>query len=388
MSVVEELTARAHPRDADQRQVRAARCTPDQPIAIYQVHLASWMRVPEEQNRPLTLSELASKLAAHLENLGFTHVQLHLPSYADQPGLKNLADCLHQRNLGLILETNLGSKNAVPPNSGGFLGDGVCADGDTLLFDYRYTWDAAWSEETCSYFSLDPSQRKSCQAPYVRRESHAFTANYILPLSDALVTRPRRSLWTAMPGDAWQKFANLRLLFACQYLLPGKKLVFMGNEIGQQNPWRPETSLDWHLIQAGGVHGQLMNWVANLNRFYRAECALFQTDASAAGFQWVYTSDASSGVISFLRRNADGREVLLAVLNFAPAPLHNYRVGVPQGGFWEETLNSDAREFGGSGQGNLGGMEAAPFGWNSQSHSLIITLPPLGAVVFKAPQNV
>jgi 1,4-alpha-glucan branching enzyme len=276
----------------------------------------------------------------------------------------------------------------VTPDPSGFLPDGVCADGETLLFDFGYMWDAAWSEETCTYFSLDPIQRKYRQAQFVWRDGYACSANYILPLSGALVTRPRQSLWTIMPGDVWQKFAHLRLLFAYQYLLPGKKLVFMGNEFGQQNPWRPETSLDWHLLQEGGFHGQLMNWVANLNHFYRDEGALFQTDARAAGFQWVDTSDAPSSVISFLRRNANGHEVLLAVLNFTPVPRYNYRVGVPKGGFWEETLNSDALEFGGSGQGNLGGVEAAPFGWNFQSHSLIITLPPLGAVVFRAPPNV
>ncbi len=130
-----------------------------------------------------------------------------------------------------------------------------------------------------------------------------------------------------------------------------------------------------------------MNWVTHLNRFYRAERALHQTDSNPAGFQWIDTSDAASSVISFLRKNSGGDEILLAVLNFTPVPRHNYRVGVPAGGFWTEVLNSDAPEFGGSGQGNLGGLEAAPFGWNFQSHSLMLTLPPLAAVVLRAPNE-
>jgi 1,4-alpha-glucan branching enzyme len=259
MSVVEEMTALIRPGEAEQIQGRAAHCAPDQPISIYQVHLSSWMRKPEEQNRPLTLSELAGKLADHLETMGFTHVQLHLPSYTDQEELKHLADYLHQRNLGLILETNLASNNTVTPDPSGFLPDGVCADGETLLFDFGYMWDAAWSEETCTYFSLDPIQRKYRQAQFVWRDGYACSANYILPLSGALVTRPRQSLWTIMPGDVWQKFAHLRLLFAYQYLLPGKKLVFMGNEFGQQNPWRPETSLRHPDLQRG------RHWSAELS---------------------------------------------------------------------------------------------------------------------------
>jgi len=169
------------------------------------------------------------------------------------------------------------------------------------------------------------------------------------------------------------------------YLLPGKKLLFMGDEFGQLNPWLPETSLDWHLVNNTTYHGHVMRWVANLNRFYRHEPALHQTDSLAAGFQWIDTSDAASSVVSFVRTNSGANEVFLAVFNFTPIPRHNYRVGVPRGGFWSEILNSDSQEFGGSGQGNFGTVEAAPFGWNFQSHSLILTLPPLAAIVLRAP---
>jgi 1,4-alpha-glucan branching enzyme len=343
------------------------------------------MRVPEEGNRPLTYYELASKLADHAKLMHFTHVQLHSLNYADAQGLRFLVEYLNQHDLGVILETTPPLQNKLSPEDHELSADGFCANGETRMFDYTYQWDTGWAEETLAYFRTDPLYRKFRQGQFTHRDVYAFDADYILPLSDQLVARPRPSLLSAMPGDAWQKFANLRLLLACQYLMPGKKLLFMGDEFGQENPWLPDTSLDWHLVNETNFHGKLMNWVAHLNQFYRGARALHQTDSSAGGFQWIDTSDATFSVISFLRKSADGGEVLLVVLNFTPVPRHNYRVGAPTGGFWAEALNSDAVEFGGSGQGNLGGVEAAPFGWHSQSHSLMLTLPPLGAIVLKAP---
>jgi 1,4-alpha-glucan branching enzyme len=365
-----------------EQQPHVPRCAPDEPISIYEVHLPSWMRVPEEQNRPLTSSEIAPKLAEHLKRMDFTHVQLHSTVESNPQELKLLIKYLHQQSLGVILETE-----QLPKNSSGLdeLADGHCAGDEIFMGDEGYDWDVAWAEQTCAYFSTDPLYRKFRQGQFTHRNLYAFDTNHVLPLSDKLVTRPRQSLLAIMPGDDWQKFANLRLLFAYTYLLPGKKLVFMGDEFGQQNPWLPETSLDWHLVNETNHHGQVMNWVASLNRFYRNERALHQTDSNAEGFQWIDTSDAASSVVSFVRKSADAKEVLLTVLNFTPVPRQNYRVGVPQGGFWKEILNSDALEFGGSGQGNLGMVEAAPFGWNFQSHSLILTLPPLAAIVLKAP---
>ena len=371
-------------QDPQRRQPPAGASAPDQPISIYQVHLASWMRVPEEQNRPLSGAEIAPKLAAHAGSMQFTHIQIRPIAGLDPQEIGRLIDHLHQRDLGVILETS-------PPLSGvksadsNDAGDGLCADGETRLSNYSYQWDRQWVEEISAYFALDPINRSARQGQFRNRDRYAFGANYILPLSHLLVTHPRPSLLAAMPGDVWQKFANLRLLFAYMFLLPGKKLVFMGNEFGQQNPWQPETSLDWHLLNGGSLHDQLMHCVANLNRFYRGERALHQTDAWAQGFQWIDTADADLSVVAFLRRNADQNEVLLAVLNFTPVPRHNYRVGAPQGGFWSEVFNSDALEFGGSGQGNLGGVEASPFGWHFQSHSLMLTLPPLAAIVLRQP---
>jgi 1,4-alpha-glucan branching enzyme len=383
MNAVEVINDAAPAGEVEELASRAALAAPDQPISIYQVHLPSWMRVPEENNRALTFFEIAPKLADHARNLAFTHLQLHAPGYTDPQGLRFLIEYLHQREVGVILEAGespsqtLNALNELPA-------DGECTDGDTFLFGYEYRWDTAWAEETLAYFSTDPLYRKFRHGQFTHRDLYAFDGSYILPLSAGLVSRPRPSLLSLMPGDGWQKFANLRLLFAYMYLLPGKKLVFMGDEFGQQNPWQPETSLDWHLLAQGNPHSRLLAWVAFLNRFYHGEHALHQTDAETAGFQWLDTSDAAASVISFLRRDADTNELLLAVLNFTPVPRHNYRVGVPRGGFWREVLNSDAAEYGGSGQGNLGGTEAAPFGWNFQSHSLMLTLPPLGAIALKA----
>jgi 1,4-alpha-glucan branching enzyme len=363
-----------------QTQPRRALCAPDQPISIYEVHLPSWMRVPEEQNRPLTPTEIAPKLAEHLKFMNFTHVQLHSARESDPEELRSLIQYLHRRNLGVILETDQLSNRAPELDA-----DGECANGDVFMGDYRYRWDIAWAQEICAYFSTDPLYRKFRQGQFTHRDLYALDANHILPLSEKLVARPRQSLLAIMPGDVWQKFANLRLLFAFMYLLPGKKLMFMGDEFGQPNFWLPDTSLDWHLVNEMTYHGDTMRWVASLNRFYRDEQALYKTDSIAAGFRWIDTSDAASSVVSFVRHSAGVDEMLLAVFNFTPIPRHNYRVGVPRGGLWREILNSDSREFGGSGQGNFGTGEAAPFGWNFQSHSLILTLPPLAAIVLKAP---
>jgi len=380
MNTLEQNAIMDSVENADQTQTSLPPSAPDQPVSIYEVHLPSWMRVPEEHNRPLTLSEIAPKLAEHLKFMNFTHVQLHSTDEGNGEQLKFLIQHLHQHSLGVILETG-----SLPKNKSDLDADGECANGEVAMGDYKYSWDWAWAQETCAYFSTDPLYRKFRHGQFTHRDLYAFDTNYILPLADNLVARPRQSLLATMSGDEWQRFANLRLLFAYMFLLPGKKLVFMGDEFGQRNPWQPEASLDWHLVNETNYHSQVMRWVANLNQFYQGEPALYQTDSNAAGFQWIDTSDAASSVVSFVRRSANGKDVLLAVFNFTPVPRYNYRVGVPHGGFWREILNSDAREFGGSGQGNLGGTEAAPFGWHFQSHSLMLTLPPLAAIVLKAP---
>jgi 1,4-alpha-glucan branching enzyme len=348
---------------------------PDQPISIYEAALESWMRVPDENNRPLAAAEIAPKLADHVNYLNFTHVQIDRPNRMDARELFTIIDCLRARKIGVVLES--------AGLTADFPADGFSATAETVFGPRHYPWDMEWTKRALGYFALNAAYRTASHALFTQRDAYAFNASYILPLSHHFVSR--QSLLAAMPGDEWQKFANLRLLLAYMYLLPGKKLLFMGSEFGQRAPWQPEMSLDWHIINDSNPHGKMLRWVKMLNQFYREERALHQTDFQPEGFKWIDTSDAGSSVISFLRLDSAGREILLVVLNFTPRTHHNYRVGVPRGGFWAERLNGDAQEFGGSGQGNMGGVEAAPFGWNFQSHSLMLTLPPLAAVVLKAP---
>lgn len=184
--------------------------------------------------------------------------------------------------------------------------------------------------------------------------------------------------------NEWRKFANLRLLLAYMLFQPGKKLLFMGDEFGQPNEWYHEASLDWALVQKGNPHNGLQKLMGTLNWLYRNEAALHEQDAIAAGFQWVDCHDAEESTLSWLRFGAKLENMILLVCNFTPVPRHNLRIGVPRGGFWKEMFNSDAADYGGSGQGNFGGAEAAPLPWHHQSHSLALTLPPLAAVACKA----
>ena len=186
-----------------------------------------------------------------------------------------------------------------------------------------------------------------------------------------------------MPGDDWQKFANLRVLYGYMFGHPGKKLLFMGDEFGQWKEWNHDASLDWHLLEIRRSQG-LQRWVRDLNTFLRGEPALYELDSDPAGFEWIDCNDVQRSVISFLRkRPRSGRRLLLFVCNFTPVPRQNYRVGVPEGGFWAEILNGDAPLYGGSGQGNMGGVEASPLPMHGRPWSLNMTLPPLATVVFK-----
>ncbi len=234
-----------------------------------------------------------------------------------------------------------------------------------------------------AYLAQEPGQRKFHHHLLTARAAHAFSDNFILPLAHDEAPNGRGTLVAKMPGDVWQKFANLRLLFGCMFAQTGKKLVFMGAEFGQWNEWNRASSLDWHLLTYGPFHRGLQNWVADLNALYRRESALHEGDADPRTFEWVEPSNAELSVISWLRKNEATGETILIVCNFTPVPRRNHRVGVSNGGLWAEILNSDARQYGGSGQGNLGGVEASPFGWDSKSHSLTITLPPLAVVFFK-----
>jgi 1,4-alpha-glucan branching enzyme len=185
-----------------------------------------------------------------------------------------------------------------------------------------------------------------------------------------------------MPGDDWQQFANLRLLFGYMWAHPGKKLLFMGGEFGQRREWAHEDSLEWHVLQYP-LHEGVRRWVADLNRVYRENNALHAQDFTQDGFRWVQRGDWEQSALTFLRMGAEPAPPILAVFNFTPVPRLNYRVGVPRGGYWREILNSDSHYYGGSGLGNQGGADAVPMPYEEYSHSLTLTLPPLAAVYFK-----
>ena len=243
-------------------------------------------------------------------------------------------------------------------------------------------WDMGWMHDTLRYVEMDPVHRKFHHNCLTFRQLYAWTENFVLSLSHDEVVYGKRSLLSKMPGDYWQKFANLRLLFGYLIGQSGKKLVFMGGEFGQWNEWNHDTSLDWHLMGDPGNAG-LVRWVEDVNKLYRTEPALYELDHDPAGFQWVDANDSDHSTISFLRRGKAADAWLLFVLNFTPVPRWNYRVGVPLKGSWQEILNSDSHEYGGSGQGNFGGLETAPLRYHGRAASLNITVPPLGIVVFK-----
>jgi 1,4-alpha-glucan branching enzyme len=239
-----------------------------------------------------------------------------------------------------------------------------------------------WMHDILEYMSQDPVHRRYHHNRLTFSLVYAFSENFILPLSHDEVVYGKGSLLAKMPGDEWRKFANLRLLFGYQFGHPGKKLLFMGDEFGQWNEWNHDSSLDWHLLQYP-FHSGLLRWVRDLNTFYRGQPSLHQLDSESAGFEWVDCNDFERSVVAFIRHGRDGSDLTLFAFNFTPVPQPNYRLGVPQGGQWREVLNSDAPLYGGSGQGNIGGVEAVPLPLHGRPYSLTLTLPPLGLVVFR-----
>jgi 1,4-alpha-glucan branching enzyme len=252
---------------------------------------------------------------------------------------------------------------------------------------FGYKWDMGWMHDTLAYMGHDPVHRKYHHNQLTFRGLYAFTENFILPLSHDEVVHGKGSLLGRMPGDDWQRFANLRLLLAFQWLTPGKKLLFMGGEFGQWNEWNHDTGLDWHLIQQGNRHDGIQRVVGMLNHLYREEAALHDGDTHPQGFEWIDCHDAEQSTLALLRRAPATGEVILAAFNFTPVPRPNTRLGAPRGGRWREIFNSDAVEYGGSGQGNLGGVDSVPLAWHSHPHSIHINLPPLGAVLFKPAES-
>jgi 1,4-alpha-glucan branching enzyme len=505
--------------DGEWMAARHARLSLSAPVSIYEVHLGSWRRVMEEENRSLTYREIAPLLADYCNELGFTHVEL-LPvmehpfygswgyqttgyfaptrRYGTPEDLMWMIDHLHQRGVGVLLDwvpshfpsdehglayfdgthlfehedPRLGFHpewNSFIPNYGrhevkSFLvssaaywldryhADGLRVDAvASLLYrnyarqegewlpnqhggrenleavafvqalnrevygrfpdvqtfaeestswpgvsrplyvgglGFGYKWDMGWMHDSLAYLKLDPIHRRHHHERLTFRRMYAYSENFCLPLSHDEVVHGKRSLLGKMPGDEWQAFANLRLLFAWQHAQPGKKLLFMGGELGHRREWHHDRSLDWHLLESP-LHRGVQRLVGDLNRLYRSEPALHELDCDPKGFEWIDANDNEQSVVSLLRyakpKAGETRgEAILAVLNFTPVVRRNYRLGAPHGGFWREVLNSDAKDYGGSGQGNLGGVEAAPIPLHGRSHSLTLTLPPLGAVFLKA----
>lgn len=244
-------------------------------------------------------------------------------------------------------------------------------------------WNMGWMHDTLSYFAKDPMFRKYQHDQLTFSIWYAFAENFVLPISHDEVVHGKGSMIGKMPGDEWQRFANLRALYGYMYGHPGKKLLFMGCEFAQVREWNHDSSLDWHLMQYA-PHQGMHDWVRDLNHVYRKEPALYELDFSNEGFEWIDTHHWEESILCFLRKSTDAKDMILVACNFTPIPRPNYRAGVPRGGWWQELLNSDATLYGGSGQGNLGGLEAAPVGAHGRPHSITMTLPPMSVVFFKS----
>jgi 1,4-alpha-glucan branching enzyme len=492
---------------------RAERSLLHSPISIYEVHLGSWMRVPEEDNRWLTYREMAPRLADYVNQVGFTHVEF-LP-VAEHPfdgswgyqvigyfaptsrfgtpaDFMYLVDFLHQRDIGVILDWVPAHFPKDEAGPGYFDGShlyehadprqGEQPDWDTFVFNYgrkevqsflisnalfwldKYhadglrvdavasmlyldygrregqwipnqyggrenieaihflqslneniysafpsvlmiaeestawpqvsrptylgglgfglKWNMGWMHDVLDYMSQDPVFRRYRHSEITFGLHYAFTENFVLPFSHDEVVYGKGSMLAKMPGDEWQKFANMRLLYGFMFGHPGKKLLFMGDEFAQWSEWNHDRSLQWHLLD-NPIHGGMKRWVRDLNTLYRERPALHELDFDSAGFEWVDCTDSERSVISFIRHARNREDQLLFVCNFTPVVRTNYRVGAPLGTAWKEILNSDAPLYGGSGQGNFGGLQAAPLPIHGRPFSLNMTLPPLSVVVYQ-----
>ncbi len=250
---------------------------------------------------------------------------------------------------------------------------------------FSLKWNMGWMHDTLGYFKRDAIHRKYHQNDLTFAMLYHHNENFVLPLSHDEVVHGKASLLGRMPGDDWRQFANLRCLLGYQWVFPGKKLLFMGGEIGQRNEWNANAEMDWWLLQAGPYHSGLQRFVQDLNRLYQSEPALWEADYEQQGFQWVDCTDHEQSILSFVRRSLRGSAELVVILNLTPIVRQHYRLGLPSEGFWTEALNSDASVYGGSNVGNLGGVTATPISCHGQPCSAVLTLPPLSVVVFRSP---
>jgi 1,4-alpha-glucan branching enzyme len=254
---------------------------------------------------------------------------------------------------------------------------------------FSLKWNMGWMHDMLDYMSLDPIYRRYHHNNLTFSLMYAYTENFVLPLSHDEVVYGKRSLLSKMPGDVWQKFANLRLLFGFMWGHPGKKLLFMGGEFGQWQEWNYAQSLDWHLLQPpnDAHHARLRDFVRDLNQLYLQEPVLSVLDYDPAGFSWIDVHDSDNSVVSFMRKSNDEQETLVFVCNFTPVTRYGYRLGVPYPGEYYEVINSDATRYGGSGVENPQPMPSGPIPWQSCPHSILLTLPPLASVILKRRTN-
>ena len=292
----------------------------------------------------------------NLEAIDFLK-QLNVAAYRDHPGVQVIAE-----------ESTAWPMVSRPTYLGG-LGFGM-------------KWNMGWMHDTLKYLREDPVHRRWHHHELTFSLIYAFNENFMLPLSHDEVVHGKGSLLNKMPGDAWQQFANLRLLFGHMWAHPGKKLLFMGGEFGQRREWTHDDALEWWVLGADDRHAGLQRWIEDLNRLYRATPALHELDFDRAGFEWIDAQDAEGSVLSYLRRARDGSCVLV-VANFTPVPRSNYLLGAPHPGYWAEKLNSDATLYGGSGVGNHGGVHSVPVSAHGRYQALNLQLPPLGMLVFE-----
>ena len=288
--------------------------------------------------------------------------------------LKELNEVIHVREPGVVsaAEESTAWPGVSRPTYVGGLGFG-------------FKWNMGWMHDTLGYFTHDPVHRRFHHHELTFSLMYAFSENFILPLSHDEVVHGKGSLYSKMPGDRWQKLANLRSLYAYMWAHPGKQLLFMGCEIAQEREWNHEQSLDWHLLENTENAG-VQALVRDLNRAYRDEPALWALDFDPAGFYWLEANDAANNVVAFCRTTRDGDRVVACICNLSPIPRHAYRIGLPRSGRWRELVNTDSTFYGGSDQGNYGGVETEPLGWHEQPFSAHVTLPPLG-VLWLVPEG-
>jgi 1,4-alpha-glucan branching enzyme len=252
---------------------------------------------------------------------------------------------------------------------------------------FTFKWNMGWMHDVLHYIAHDPIHRRFHHNELTFSLMYAFTENFILPFSHDEVVHLKASMLSKMPGDTWQKFANLRAIYAYMYGHPGKKLLFMGGEFGQLTEWSEASWLPWHLLDAPAHqpsrHTQLRNLVADLNTMLATSPALYELDSDPAGFEWIDCNDADSSVVVFVRSAVDRHTQLLFACNFTPMPRYAYRIGVTRDGYYDEILNTDARAYGGSNLGNQGGMWSERVACHGRADSISITLPPLATVVFR-----